>query len=318
MTHEDCPTDLLAKERREELSALERRTLQLHLVRCKTCRAWRQIGRDFDDETTAAIDDGAVLQRIADGVRCASTSPLARPVRLTKARRASTVRWLALAAIASTATAAAAVAGWTISRDVPPPQAVEATPRGANDRRPIPINSSSDEHLALDRLDTRERDLAEPPKVSDTATLAASATPAAGLKASHAGGSSSLEVDSALSLYREANQARRRGDVSRAIALFRRLQQAFPRSAEAHLSNVALGGALLESAAPREALLQFNRYLTASGAKNLAAEALYGRARALHAVGNRSEERAAWEQLQAEYPQSPYSATATRRLHSLE
>jgi TolA-binding protein len=81
---------------------------------------------------------------------------------------------------------------------------------------------------------------------------------------------------------------------------------------------VALGGALLESGAAREALQQFDRYLASSGNKSLAAEALYGRARAMGALHNRTEERAAWLRLTQEFPRSPYSATATRRLQSLE
>jgi TolA-binding protein len=318
MTHDDCPTDLLAKERRDELTALERRTLQLHLVRCESCRAWRQIGRDFENEAATPIDDAAAVQRIAQGIRFSSTSPLSRSAPVVKVRRPSTVQWLVLAAMASTATAAAAIAGWTISRDVPLPEAAEATTRSASARKPTPIDSSPNEPLARDLPDPSECDSAEEPKAGDNASNAATAAAAPTLKGSHSGGSNSLDGESALLLYREANQARRRGDVSRAVLLFRRLQQSFPRSPEARLSNLALGGALLESGAPREALQQFNRYLAASGAKNLTAEALYGRARALQALGSRSEERSAWEQLAAEFPRSPYAATAIRRLRSLE
>src|SRR5512145_242504 len=298
MIHDDCPTDLLAKERRDTLSAAERRTLQLHLVRCKSCRAWQQLGRGFDDEGSARTDDDAVVRRIADGIRYSSISPISKAPKRSKFGRAATPRWLLLAALTATGAAAATVARWKISWQIPPEvgeSVARSTPRQIYD------DTSPKTNVALTPVELARRDA---PVTTSAASARYAVAPTSPSKPSLTGNTSPVPIESALSLYREANQARRKGDASRAILLFRRLQQAFSRSPEAHLSHVALGGALLDSGAPREALRQFDRYLATSGQQALAAEALYGRARALGALGNRVEERSAWQRLQADFPRS--------------
>lgn len=306
MIHDDCPTDLIAKERRNDLTPLERRALAVHLSRCKNCRAWQQIGRDFDRAATAAADDAAVVERIADGIRFSSVGSPSKSTQRTTRRRMTSIRWMLLAALASSAAAAAAVTGWRISRAIPPPEVdrelTRSLPPSVEKEHVAPPSSVEPTRLEdLPQPDTQQPNLAPAPKKAESASVVALG-----------------EGESALSLYREANQARRGGEVSRSISIFRHLQQSFPRSPEAQLSNVALGSALLESGATREALQQYERYLNSSGKKSLAAEALYGRARALGAMGNRAQERAAWLRLSEEFPRSPYSATAIRRLQSLQ
>ena len=123
---------------------------------------------------------------------------------------------------------------------------------------------------------------------------------------------------SAALLLQRATEARRRGDVAQAITLYHRLQQLFPRSSEAVLSAAPLGGLLLERGATLLALDQFDRYLRAAPAGVLVPEALYGRGRALRALGQAAEERQTWQRLIAAFPDSPYAPLARRRLTDLQ
>jgi TolA-binding protein len=119
-------------------------------------------------------------------------------------------------------------------------------------------------------------------------------------------------------LLQRANDARRRGDISQAISLYRQLQQMFPTSSEAVLSAAPLGGLLLEHGGARPALEQFDRYLRAAPSGVLVPEALYGRGRALRALGDASEERRTWRRLVQSFPDSPYAPLARRRLADLQ
>jgi TolA-binding protein len=119
-------------------------------------------------------------------------------------------------------------------------------------------------------------------------------------------------------LLRQASDARRAGDAERAVGLYRKLQQEFPQSSEAILSGVSLGGLLLDRRSSRAALGQFNGYLKASPNGVLTPEALYGKGRALAALGDRAEERRTWERLLSAYPDSAYGPLARRRLAELK
>jgi tetratricopeptide (TPR) repeat protein len=118
----------------------------------------------------------------------------------------------------------------------------------------------------------------------------------------------------AAALLRQAGEARRAGDAERALALYGRLQREFPGLAEATLSEVPLGSLLLERGREREARVHIDRYLDAAPRGVLVAEALYGRARALAALGERSEEQQTWQRLLREFPTSAYAPLARRRV----
>ncbi|WP_438027870.1 tetratricopeptide repeat protein [Sorangium sp. So ce233] len=118
-------------------------------------------------------------------------------------------------------------------------------------------------------------------------------------------------------LFREANDARRAGSTQRAIELYRALQKRFAGSPEATLSLVSLGGLLLNGGSAAAALAQFDRYLGVAGARPLAVEALYGRGRALRALGRSGDEAQTWRRLLREHPSSPYAEHARRRLAEL-
>ncbi|WP_437969467.1 tetratricopeptide repeat protein [Sorangium sp. So ce260] len=118
-------------------------------------------------------------------------------------------------------------------------------------------------------------------------------------------------------LFRDANDARRAGSSRRAIELYRSLQKSFATSPEATLSLVSLGSLLLNTGSPAAALAQFDRYLGVAGARPLAVEALYGRGRALRALGRSADEAQSWRRLLREHPGSPYVEHARRRLAEL-
>jgi TolA-binding protein len=128
--------------------------------------------------------------------------------------------------------------------------------------------------------------------------------------------SKSTPPASAKETYRAANDARRAGKTSEAILGYRKLQRNFPASPEAHASRVSLGGLLLRSGSSSAALAQFNAYLASSGGQ-LIAEALFGRAQALRALGRATEEAQNLERLVTTYPNSAYASHAQRRLLEL-
>lgn len=128
---------------------------------------------------------------------------------------------------------------------------------------------------------------------------------------------SSPSASTAEQLFREANDARRAGRSRRAIELYRALQKGFASSPEATLSLVSLGGLLLSTGSAAAALAQFDRYLGVAGPRPLAVEALYGRGRALRALGRAGDEAQTWRRLLREHPGSPYVEHARRRLAEL-
>jgi TolA-binding protein len=121
----------------------------------------------------------------------------------------------------------------------------------------------------------------------------------------------------AAELLRQARDAKTDGRAPQAIALYRQLQNEFPASSEALVAAVPLGRLLLDRATPRAALAEFDRYLGGAAGGALVPEALYGRAQAQARLGDRDAERASWQRLLSDYPDSPYSALARRRLTEL-
>ena len=102
--------------------------------------------------------------------------------------------------------------------------------------------------------------------------------------------------------------------LDRAASLYRRLQREFPGTPEALVSAVPLGRLLLDGGAARPALAAFDAYLRDVPRGPLVAEALYGKGRALEALGDRDEERRAWERLVGDHAGSAYVPHAQRRL----
>ena len=125
------------------------------------------------------------------------------------------------------------------------------------------------------------------------------------------------QLTPATALLAEAGRARGEGQLDRAASLYRRLQREFPGTPEALVSTVPLGRLLLDGGSARAALAAFDGYLRGMPRGPLVAEALYGKGRALEALGDGVEERRTWERLVTDQAGSAYAPHARRRLAAL-
>jgi outer membrane protein assembly factor BamD (BamD/ComL family) len=121
----------------------------------------------------------------------------------------------------------------------------------------------------------------------------------------------------AAELFAAANAARRARDLRGAIDRYLTLEQRFPDSEEALVSQVAAGDLLSRVGEREAALLAFDRYLARRPGGALAPEALFGRARLLEVLARRADEIDAWKRLLRAFPGSVYEAAARRRLDEL-
>ncbi|HET9955827.1 MAG TPA: FecR domain-containing protein [Polyangiaceae bacterium] len=102
-----------------------------------------------------------------------------------------------------------------------------------------------------------------------------------------------------------ARELRKRGDFSGAAAVYRAVHQDNPHSAEGRAALLSLAGLLLSPLNdPASALSAYNAYL-ATGRGTLAAQAEYGRIRALRSLGRTSEEHSATEAFLEHFPNAP-------------
>jgi TolA-binding protein len=311
-----CPGDLAIRERRGLLSSTERLALDAHLASCASCRADLQLGRIFDADAPE-LDDGARIQRLARGAETWTRSGRAPMGR----RRARTLRRKVFFAVAACLLLCCGIAGAALgvhpwarivalvspppvpTPDSPPPRAVTRVP--AAQATPQAETAVLDESTALD---TEPSDRREGPAASATSARASQPK-------SHRAPAHPDVPEDAAAILRAANDARRGGDSADAMALYAKLQRRFPSSAEAELSSVPFGEMLLADHQAQAALSQFQRPAGALG-DTLRPEVLYGRARALAALGDEAGERRAWRELLDEFPKCPYVETARRRLES--
>lgn len=124
---------------------------------------------------------------------------------------------------------------------------------------------------------------------------------------------------SASDLFRDANAARRAGDVPKATELYRALEAHHPGAAETSAARVSLGRMLLDRGGdPAGALAEFDGYLKGTPRDGtLAEEARVGRALALQRLGRAADERRAWQDLLEQHPASLYADRARARLTAL-
>jgi len=238
-----------------------------------------RLALDFADETAPDEGDDALIERALRGALDAK--PPARP----------RSRWPFLLAAAALLVGAGALArSWLGPRtagSAPAPQApVEA---------PVVVPAAS------------ETATPSPPPVESAAAVPASALPVS---------SAAPKAPSAAELFARANQARRDRHDDEAVRLYRELQRRYPESREAQASRVTLGQLLLDTKNDKQALGEFDGYL--SGSKgSVSEEAQVGRARALGRLGRTAEERAAWQELLQRYPSSVHAPEARTRLKAL-
>jgi hypothetical protein len=130
--------------------------------------------------------------------------------------------------------------------------------------------------------------------------------------------SDSAKPDSAspAELLRTASEARAQGQFARAAQAYRRLQTGYPGTAEARTSVLSLAELELSHLGrPAQALRSFDKYLQRGGA--LSREALYGKIRALRALGRHTQERQSIRTFLDKYPRSTYATTLRKRLEEL-
>lgn len=299
------PEDLLDKLGRGELTASERELLSAHLESCSVCRFELEVSVDLREEAKLLALDLPLA-----GLFPAPVQRKAAPLR--ERHRPKRFVWALAAALLIMATGALA----------------SVTPLGRSflsllDEPDVPPMASSSAPVKAPAPPPRVRSVARneapapPSSASSASSVEAPALPSVGraVKPRGAPENGGL-VDTAASLFAEANQARRRGDSKTAYALYRRLQAEFPRSPEAELSQVTLSMLLLDRGDAASALAGFDAYL-ARPRRGLEAEALVGRARALRQLGSREAEALAWREVLRRYPSSIYAQQARDRLSAL-
>jgi outer membrane protein assembly factor BamD (BamD/ComL family) len=120
----------------------------------------------------------------------------------------------------------------------------------------------------------------------------------------------------AVALFSEGTEARRRGDRATAMRIYGELLAKHPGAAEANATRLALGRLALDTGDSARALGLFEQYL-GSGESTLREEAMAGRARALQRLGRETDERAAWTTLLQSYPTTIHRERATARIEEL-
>jgi TolA-binding protein len=292
----DCRGQLLQRIRRGLASDQERTAFEAHLGTCEMCRLALDIGDDFDQVGGADSEDAERVARIAAIARQVRSQ---LPPAITPLRSSRLVWPLAAAALVLTGAAVAGGVGWQYLRADSAEAPSPPTPQQPATVAPPP--AAQPERIRV----SEPTESAEPPP--RPATRAAPAEPQA-----------LAPPPTAAELYRLANEARRSGQTSQAIAQYQQLQQRFPGSAQARLSHVSLGRLLLHGGSAAGALAQFDAYLAGGSGQRLAAEALFGRGRALQALGRQAEEVQNWRRLIGQYPDSAYATHASRRLEQFE
>ncbi len=202
--------------------------------------------------------------------------------------------WL-LAAAAVLVAGAAGAAYWRGLRAPPPAQSSDTTAQGAAIR---PATETTTARGADLQAPAEPVDPAPNPDRSKARTLPAPEgreTPA--------------------QVFAEANDLRRTGSDSQAIATYRKVERMFPGSPEAEQSYATLGSLMMEHGSPQEALGQFDHYIGRGGP--LLVDVLAGKASALQRLGRTADERRTWQTLLEQFPKSVHAARAKARLAEL-
>jgi TolA-binding protein len=337
----EFPENLGTRARRGALCPDEQLDFERLLQSSATLRAAYQLGLDFDRIDTVQAGDEARVNRWVSG---ALRSRKRRRLRFATPNRRTT--WLLAAAVFGFCGVAFGIRGtWlpilasrVLATAKPPEPKLSATTpgTGSHRRRASETTRLASDAATKETLETdagvidANRPVTVPASVAQPSNMPerfANVEPASVLPAPRSSvdairTSSSAtfaeeghaESGAAL-LLRQANAARRAGELKHAVALFRELQQKHGGSSEAVVSHVSLGKLLMNQGAAEAALQEFSAYLFVGGP--LEEEALSGRAQALSALGRSREERSTWEALIARFPGSVYGARARERVRVL-
>jgi TolA-binding protein len=290
---------LMVRIRRGDASVEERRAFEQALSASALLRLSHQMGRDFDDEARVRPGDDDIVAR-------AASAAVTRRTRHFGKRRAIL---LGAAASLALATTAAATTSWFRSNvEARPPEPLP----GQSSRAPAAaLVSSAPHHEVVTPGEPSQSPSVATPDAPSTTHRDAPRTPVEP-KANPI----VAAEESAPGLFREANAARRAGNLELARARYTELQARYPQTDEARVSRVSLGKLLLSAGRAREAERQFQSYLQVRGG-TLEEEALVGRADALGRLGESGEERRVWEVLLRGHPSTVYATRARQRLLEL-
>ena len=280
------PEEALDRALRGELSGVEQRALEEHLAACSACEAHLEFARSQQKVQPwgSRLNGFAVDYALANFGRLRWPSLFLWPPRR---------RWLlATAGMLMALGGVASAALWyrqAPAREQVPLQATMA--RSATRKpalpRPAVALAEAPSFAQAELIDERPS-LARAPRVQP----------------------------SAASLFAQASDLRDRNRVDEAIAVFRKLQQLYPKTRESRVSFALAGRMLLDRGRPAQALAQFDQHLAYGG--EASQEALAGRATALGQMGRVSTERETWQKLLDSYPGTVYASQAKERLSQMQ
>jgi TolA-binding protein len=301
----DNVDDLIALARRGKLGEPEARRLEMVLKTSDTTRALYEVGASFDRTLTGRSGDEELLARVRDRVTARVATRVVAGAPPLRQRR----RLLALALLVAGGAAASVVGlptftsrgqGQTAALGSSVPTASTGTSATAKLGPAVPTR--------------HEADVRDGERVGKNEPGARSTAAGAPQPTSHVPNAVSASELTARELFATGNAARKSGAQANALATYHKLQQTFPGSPEARLSQVLSGRMLLGLGRTDAALAQFDRYLAGGAEGGLAEEALWGKAQALSRLGRTGDERRVWRTLLARFPKSVYATTARQRL----
>jgi hypothetical protein len=257
-----------------------------------------------DDALLARAIDRAMSAPVASTTSAASTGAL-RALSGARAARLRTLRWALPAAAALVASAAMAAIYMNRSPSTGPSN---DTTHPSHETVAPPVSAPA-------------ASPAPPAHVSGPPTVSIDDLPSVAL-APHASSHPVIAAPSAASaadLFRDANAARRTGEVDKAVDLYTTLVTRHAETPEALAARVSLGRVLLDRRGDAAgALVQFDAYLKSSASDGaLAEEARLGRALVFQRQGRQEEERRAWHELLERHPDSLYASRARERLRAI-
>lgn len=307
MTPHECSDDLLISARRGQLTEEESQALAIHLRRCASCALDAQVHATFESPESRCPGDERMISEAVSAALSSRHAPRSpRP----RSRRWTTAAFAAGAILVTAGLASAGV--WWVHELTSRPS--DAQRLAGRPRASLPVNAPP---AAADVNPPGTTPDIEPPAPVPSARVGAAARQRVAMPRASSP-SPSAPSDAVpmgrKELFAAANDSRRRGDSDRAQALYAELQRRFPGTPETRLSFVSLGRVFLAMDTPGAALAQFDRYLAEAPSDVLAAEALYGRARALKAMHRDQEARRSWTELLERFPESIYADQANHEL----
>jgi TolA-binding protein len=310
MKRSDCRNDLVMRSRRQTLSGSEQALLDAHLVMCESCRFDLRIGADFDEvsglhpgyEMSDQRVAAAVLKKVHPSVgwRGGRPSSWLKPAVVLGLVAATMAAW------AGVRVHRGEVAGSKAATVAAKP--VDACTLGVSCADALSWPAAQPEPLVLAVPASSEE--AEP----SVAVAPTSRRHGGARRSGRAQETAAIEDTSAPALFERATLERQRKHAAEAIELYAELQRRYPLSMEALVSRVSLGRLLVDHGMPADANGQFDAYLTAMPQGTLAPEALFGKARALDALGRTDDAREVWRRVATSLPGSAYAAEARRHL----